>query len=118
MFEVMVEESFASAHRLLNYEGVCENVHGHNWKVQVYVTGSELDEAGILIDYKLLYTSLKDILDTLDHVDINDLEPFKGLSPSSENIARYIYKTLKQTISGTSEVTVWETDKRCASYWE
>ena len=117
MFEVMVEDFFASAHRLLNYEGLCENIHGHNWKVQVFVRGEDLDEAGILIDYKILCKELTTILHLLDHQDINNLKPFKGLSPSSENIAKYIYDQLSLKIKGVSKVCVWETDKTCASYW-
>lgn len=118
MFEVMIEDNFAAAHRLLNYQGVCENQHGHNWKVQVYVRGNELDEAGILIDFKVLSSALQNILDHLDHTDLNALDVFKGKSPSSELIAKYIYDELKKTIASVGKVSVWETDKSQASYWD
>lgn len=118
MFEVMIEDSFAAAHRLLNYEGVCENQHGHNWKVQVFVEGEKLDKAGILVDFKLLNGALKEILAKLDHTDLNDLSEFKEISPSSEFIASFIYKNLKPEIACLSKVTVWETDKASATYWE
>ena len=118
MFEVMIEDNFAAAHRLLNYQGVCENQHGHNWKVQVYVQGNELDQAGILIDFKVLSSALQDILGCLDHTDLNLLKVFKGESPSSELIAKYIYDELKKTIDSVVKVSIWETDKSKASYWD
>lgn len=118
MFEVMIEDSFAAAHRLLNYQGVCENQHGHNWKVQVYVHGETLDQAGILVDFKVLSAALQDILDHLDHTDLNALEVFQGKSPSSERLAKYIYHELKKTIESVVKVSIWETDKSKASYWD
>ncbi|MGD9580320.1 MAG: 6-carboxytetrahydropterin synthase QueD [Vampirovibrionia bacterium] len=118
MFEVMIEDNFAAAHRLLNYQGVCENQHGHNWKVQVYVQGDQLDNAGILIDFKVISNALQLVLNELDHTDLNSLEAFNGLSPSSELIAKYIYAELTKTISGVVKVSIWETDKSKASYWE
>jgi 6-pyruvoyltetrahydropterin/6-carboxytetrahydropterin synthase len=118
MFEVMIEDSFAAAHRLLNYEGICEKQHGHNWKVQVFAVGEHLDESGILVDFKVLNAALKEILNILDHTDLNNIEEFVGLSPSSELIARYIYKQLKPQIKEISKVTVWETERSRATYCE
>ena len=118
MFEVMIEDSFAAAHRLLNYDGLCENQHGHNWKVQVQVEGDMLDDSGILVDFKILSNALNEVLNRLDHTDLNSIEAFKDLSPSSELIAKFIYKELKQTIKDLKKVSVWETEKSRASYWE
>lgn len=118
MFEVMVEGSFAAAHRLLNYDGICENQHGHNWKVRVFIRGENLDNAGILIDFKFLSSALNNVIDKLDHTDLNNIKEFRDMSPSSELIAKYIYKQLKDTVHNLYKVSVWETDKASATYWE
>jgi 6-pyruvoyltetrahydropterin/6-carboxytetrahydropterin synthase len=117
MFEVMIEDSFAAAHRLLNYDGICENQHGHNWRVQVFAKGLNLDNAGILVDFKVLHGALRKVLKDFDHTDLNTLDAFKSLSPSSELIARHIYEQLKPEITNISKVTVWETEKSSATYY-
>ena len=118
MFEVMIEESFSAAHRLLDYDGDEEQIHGHTWKVRIYVSGQYVDTSGILIDFKVLTSELKDILDKLDHKNLNTVEPFKTISPSSELIAQYVYKQLKPKYNKISRVTVCESEKARASYWE
>ena len=118
MFELKAQMYFAAAHHLLNYEGECENQHGHNWLVEAHVTGSELDKSNILIDYKVLKRELKSVLDLLDHKDLNELPYFEGESPSSEMISMFIYKKLKEKINILSKVSVWETNNSCASYFE
>lgn len=118
MYELKVQMYFSAAHHLLNYEGDCENQHGHNWLVEAYVTGDKLDQSNILIDYKVLKRELKSALDYLDHQDINDLPEFKGISPSSEIIAKFIYEKLKKKIEILNKVSVWETPTSCASYFE
>lgn len=118
MFELKVQMYFSAAHHLLNYEGDCENQHGHNWLVEAYVQGDKLNESNILIDYKVLKKELKSILDYLDHEDINKLPEFKDISPSSEVIAKFIYDKMKENIAQTSKVSVWETPTSCATYSE
>ena len=118
MFEVRVETSFSSAHHLLNYKGKCENLHGHNWKVEVYARGCELDKSNILIDFKVLKKCVNEIIDYLDHKDLNELPEFIGESPSSEFIAKYIFNKVKEQIKEVSRVNVWETATSRASYWE
>ena len=118
MFEIKAQMHFSAAHHLLNYEGECENQHGHNWLVEAYVQGENLDKSNILIDYKVLKKELKKVLDILDHKDINELPDFKGISPSSETLARYIYSKLKIVIPQVSKISVWETPTSCASYFE
>jgi len=118
MFELKAQMYFSSAHHLLNYEGDCENQHGHNWLVEAFVSGDTLDKSNILIDYKVLKKELKSVLDYLDHTDINELPEFKGVSPSSEIIAKFIYEELKKKIKITSKISVWETPTSCASYFE
>jgi len=118
MFELKAQMYFAAAHHLLNYEGECENQHGHNWLVEAYVKGNELDKSNILVDYKVLKRELKSVLDLLDHKDLNELEYFKEISPSSEIIAKFIYKKLKEKINILTKISVWETSTSCASYFE
>ncbi len=118
MHELKVESTFSAAHHLLNYNGECENQHGHNWKVEAYFRGSTLDKSNLLIDFKVLKKELNSILDILDHKDINTLKEFDGVSPSSEIISKFIYKKLKEKIPQTFKVSVWETEKACASYFE
>lgn len=118
MYEIKTQAFFSAAHHLLNYEGECENQHGHNWMVEAYVRGNLLDKSNILIDYKVLKRELKAVLDLLDHKDINELEDFQGESPSSEMIASFIYKKLKEKIVQLNKISVWETQTSCASYFE
>ena len=118
MFELKAQMYFAAAHHLLNYNGECENQHGHNWLVEVFVTGNQLGKSNILIDYKVLKKELKSVLDLLDHKDINELPYFAGESPSSEMISKFIYEKMKEKIDIVSKVSVWETSTSCASYYE
>ena len=118
MYEIKTQLYFSAAHHLLNYDGECENQHGHNWLVEVFAKGAELDKSSILIDYKVLKKALKSVMDVLDHKDINRLDEFKNISPSSEVLAKYIYTKMKNIIPKTSKVSVWETPMSCASYYE
>jgi len=125
MFEVTVEDSFAAGHYLRNYKGKCENPHGHNYKVRVTLQGRELDHAGLLLDFKDLKTVMKPTIDRLDHQMMNDIEPFKTLNPSAENLAKYFFdetnSRLKTATSGrvsVKVVTIWETDTTTATYFE
>ena len=95
MFEVTVEAGFSSGHYLRNYRGKCENPHGHNYKVFITLVGEELDEAGLLLDFKLLKQVMRPVVEYLDHQMINELEPFTTINPSAENLARYFYDKAK-----------------------
>jgi len=122
MFEVSIEHTFAAGHALRHYKGKCENVHGHNYKVQVKVRGEKLDHAGLLTDFVDLKRLLRAISEPLDHVFLNDIEPFTTLNPSAENIALYICEKLQQGLSQVNpievaEVKVWETDIQSATYF-
>jgi 6-pyruvoyltetrahydropterin/6-carboxytetrahydropterin synthase len=125
MFEVTVEDSFAAGHYLRNYRGKCENPHGHNYRVRVTLVGSELDRAGLLLDFKDLRELIRSVIDRLDHQMINDLEPFTRMNPSAENLAKYFYDEtsgrLRQVTNGrvgVKHVTVFETDSTTAKYSE
>ena len=121
MFEVTVEETFAAGHALRNYRGKCENVHGHNYRVQVTLEGAQLDEAGLLVDFVELKKVLHGILDRLDHRFLNEVAPFDRINPSAENMAKYIFDELTKGLEeGTpacvATVRLWETDTCSATY--
>jgi len=120
VYRLKILTHFAAAHNLINYQGDCENLHGHNWKVEVVVATENLDKAGLGLDFKILKRKTNAILDTLDHKYLNDLEPFKEKSPSSENIARYLFEELCKVFTDdeviVDSVNVWESDNACASY--
>ena len=122
MFRLMIRTSFAAAHCLIHYQGDCENLHGHNWKVEVAATARELDKAGLGIDFKILKAETNSFLKSLDHKYLNELPPFLELSPSSENIARYLYFELSRIFNDKNikveMVTVWESDYAGASFFE
>jgi 6-pyruvoyltetrahydropterin/6-carboxytetrahydropterin synthase len=122
MYEITSEVSFSAAHRLKNYRGPCENLHGHNWLVRASVRTNELDASGIGIDFKILKKHLKEITNEFDHCDLNAILDKKDLNPSSENIARYIYYKLRDALNGwngtVSKIEVFETPGNCAAYYE
>lgn len=122
MFEISIQKSFASAHRLRNYDGQCEAVHGHNWKVEVFVRTGDLNAIGLAIDFKDLKDITRSVLSELDHKYLNEIPPFDEINPSSENIARYLYHRLKAEIKApgvsVSKISVWESDNAVASYFE
>ncbi len=125
MFEVTVEAGFSSGHYLRNYRGKCENPHGHNYKVFVTLQGAELDEAGLLLDFKILKQVLRPTVEYLDHQMINDLKPFDEVNPSAENLAKYFFDNtatqLDELTNGRVKVkdcTLYETDTSFARYYE
>jgi len=122
MFEIAVEEMFAAGHALRGYQGKCENVHGHNYKVRVVVTGEKLDQVGLVYDFVELKKRIGEVVSSLDHRFLNDLPPFTELNPSAENIARYFYDELNGRLAASTngaqlrEVTIFETETTAATY--
>ena len=120
MYHVSIQTQFSAAHLLRNYKGKCENLHGHNWKVEVTVSTETLDEAGMAIDFTLLKQKTNDIIKQLDHQYLNEIPYFKNTNPSSENIASYIFNLLKIKLGDTTvkltKVAVWESENSMASY--
>lgn len=105
MFEVDITRDFSAAHCLRGYQGNCSRLHGHNWTVQAVVRASELDCIGIAVDFKKLKATLDNVLDEFDHNNLSELEYFKGLNPTSENIAKIIFVKLAEEINdGNVEV--------------
>jgi 6-pyruvoyltetrahydropterin/6-carboxytetrahydropterin synthase len=117
MFELMVEDSFDAAHALRGYDGPCENLHGHTWKVQAHIKGNKLNRLGLLEDFKVIKKELRSILDEFDHKLLNDLKPFLIKNPSSENIAEIIFKQLKKKLKTVFKITVWESATTYASFY-
>jgi 6-pyruvoyltetrahydropterin/6-carboxytetrahydropterin synthase len=122
MFEVKIVTQFAAAHRLENFYGKCESLHGHNWKVEVFLAGQSLDSAGLLMDFGVVKARTKEVLEEIDHKYLNELEAFKDRNPSSENLARYLYERLGAVFNDDGvkvhRVNVWESDTSCASYYQ
>jgi 6-pyruvoyltetrahydropterin/6-carboxytetrahydropterin synthase len=122
MFEVSVEQVFAAGHALRNYKGKCENIHGHNWRVQVVIEGERLDGTGLLVDFIDVKDLMGSVIARLDHQFLNEVAPFDVKNPSAENIAEYFYEQMSAGLAETPvpvrirEVKIWETDIQSASY--
>lgn len=122
MYELEITKQFSGAHSLTGYQGDCCKLHGHNWQVTVYLLASELDEIGIALDFKILKKELNEVIDRYDHAYLNDLSEFKECNPTSENIARIIYKELSKRLNDdrikVSRISVEESPGSRASYFE
>ncbi len=122
MYEATVSSSFSGAHFLKGYQGKCEAIHGHNWKVVATVEAKQLDKTGLSLDFKKLKEYLSLILKELDHTYLNELTYFNQNNPSAENIAQFIYKKLAKLVDnkvcGLKKISVWETETSCATYYE
>jgi 6-pyruvoyltetrahydropterin/6-carboxytetrahydropterin synthase len=122
MYEVKIVTQFAAAHRLENFHGKCEALHGHNWKVEVLLVGNTLDGTGLLMDFGVTKARTKEVLEELDHKYLNELAAFQDCNPSSENLACYLYERLGAVFNGDGvkihRVNVWESDTSCASYYQ
>lgn len=122
MYEVCVEQTFAAAHALRNYKGACENLHGHNFRVQVTIEGDRLDAAGMLVDFIDVKNLMRQVMAKLDHRNLNEVPPFDAeKNPSAENIAEYFYREMSAGMKAAvpvkiREVRVWETDIQSAAY--
>jgi 6-pyruvoyltetrahydropterin/6-carboxytetrahydropterin synthase len=122
VFEVKIISSFAAAHNLRNFRGKCENLHGHNWKVEVVLRGTHLEENGILVDFGEIKKATREILEELDHKYLNELPYFMRDNPSSENIARFLFDGLSKKLNTADcrvyKVSAWESADACATYME
>ncbi|MCM8813517.1 MAG: 6-carboxytetrahydropterin synthase QueD [Candidatus Omnitrophica bacterium] len=122
MFEISVVRDFSAAHNLRHYQGKCEKLHGHNWQVEAVFAAPDLGSSEMVLDFKDAGKLLEEILEQFDHQYINETEYFSRVNPTSENIARYIYRNLAEKIKAQNcrvcRVSVWETQKNRATYYE
>jgi len=121
-YTMKIVTDFAAAHYLRDYEGVCNRLHGHNWKVEVHVSATALDRVGMGMDFKEIKDATRQLLGGLDHYNLNDIAPFDTINPTAENIAAFFYQKLSETLNSdvvqVSGVTIWETDRACVTYTE
>jgi 6-pyruvoyltetrahydropterin/6-carboxytetrahydropterin synthase len=120
MYELKVITQFAAAHQLRIFGGKCEKLHGHNWRIEVSLAGDKLDDGGLLIDFREVKEATDGILEELDHSFLNELPQFEDQSPSSENIAAYVFEKLSSKLNNkrlrVTKVTAWESDSAGVSY--
>jgi len=121
MFELIVESDFAAAHFLREYQGRCESLHGHNWRIEVRLCSERLDHLGMVMDFCDVKGAMHGILEQIDHGCLNDVPPFDKINPTTEHIAQHLYRELSRQLPEhvrVSRVTAWETDHCGASYFE
>ncbi|MCK4994800.1 MAG: 6-carboxytetrahydropterin synthase QueD [Candidatus Omnitrophica bacterium] len=122
MFEISVVMEFSAAHNLRDYKGKCEKLHGHNWQVEVFLSSVDLDKGAMVMDFTRVKKKLKQILKYFDHSYINETEYFSKHNPTSENIAKFIFenmaKQMKRYKCKVTRVSVWETPRSKATYYE
>jgi len=120
MFEITIRKTFAAAHQLRDIGGKCEDLHGHNFTVEVSAGGEQLNDEGLLLDFRMLKKWTNELLEELDHKYLNELPFFKGLNPSSEIIARFMFERLSEKTNAANtpitRVTVWESEDARVSY--
>ncbi len=119
MYQLHIETEFSAAHNLRGYQGKCEKLHGHNYIVEVEVSGNKLDETGMLVDFKVIKNLCIEITERLDHGYLNDIEPFDRINPTTENIARHLCETIQDELPvglRATSVTCWESGKCAARY--
>ena len=118
-YSITVESYFSAAHRLKKYKGKCENLHGHNWRVEVVISSDVLNSTGMVFDFKEARRLLDKILGSLDHKELNKNEFFKKKNPTSELIAEFVFNSYKKKLKAPlklESVSVWETPTSSARY--
>lgn len=118
-WELKVIKSFAAAHYLREYQGSCERMHGHNYRVETVVVSEKLNKTGFVMDFKDIKKILKPVLDKLDHQCLNDVTPFDNINPTAENIGAYISSEIAEKLPEgvkVKEITIWETDGCAATF--
>jgi 6-pyruvoyltetrahydropterin/6-carboxytetrahydropterin synthase len=120
MYEVTIIKSFSAAHLLAQIGGKCEELHGHNFRVEVTLAAPDLNKSGLLIDFRVVKKWLNEILDQMDHKHLNELPCFAGINPSAENIAKYIYNQMKPKAKESQvlivRIKVWESENAAVAY--
>jgi len=118
MYRLRIESDFDAAHKLVGYEGKCAELHGHTWKVEVFVVGQKLNDIGVLVDFNMLEERLNKIIERLDHKFLNDIKEIGN--PTCENLSKYIFENLKDLPKNVKleKVRVWESGKSWCEYYE
>ena len=118
MYEIKVSTDFSAAHNLEEYSGKCEHLHGHNWIVEAAFAYKALGKDGMAVDFKIAKRQLREVVEKLDHSHLNELKVLGGINPTSENIAKFIYCSLRKKNKNINSVAVWENADSCAVYSE
>ncbi|NDD91551.1 6-carboxytetrahydropterin synthase [bacterium] len=122
MFELRVQVEFCAAHHLEGYPGDCARPHGHNWMLEVFARSTKLDSIGMAVDFRKLKGAAKELVAVWDHRDLNQLEDFRTINPSAEQIAKLSYERLSAILNDgqtwIEKVTIWENSRCSASYFE
>ena len=120
MYELTISGSFASAHFLKGYNGPCEQLHGHTWKVEITIVADALNDIGVVVDFKVLKGWMNSLLEQLDHACLNDLPAFQEQNPTTENLARFLYHTFAERCQPhrVKQVRIWESDSSAVTYYE
>ncbi len=121
MYQLAIDLMISASHRLRDYQGPCQHIHGHNWKIQVVVQSEQLNAIGMVIDFKELSDLAWQVVGKFDHQMLNDLAPFDALNPTAENMARYFYQEIaKRLPKGVKmhAIRLWETPKYLVEYTE
>ena len=122
MYEIEITRHFSAAHSLRDYAGDCARLHGHNYQVAVTLRATGLDEQGMAFDYKLLKAAVDELLQNYDHRCLNELEEFRELNPTSENLARLFYRSLARSINcdrvRVARVRIFESESSSCTYFE
>ena len=120
MYQITIETHFSSAHRLRDYNGECERLHGHNWKVEISVASDVLNDFGMVMDFKDIKSNVKPLIGKLDHQYLNDIPPFTEINPTTENISKYLFDEFSKLINTdqikVTKVEIWESTTSSASY--
>ena len=121
-YSIKIITDFSAAHLIRDYDGVCNRLHGHNWKIEVIVKASVLDDIGMGMDFKDVKAAANELIDKLDHRNLNEIPPFDTVNPTAENLAAYFYQELSREINTqrvkVDAITIWETERCCVTYSE
>lgn len=122
VYEEYVKTHFSAAHYLKGYPGDCARLHGHNWIIEVFVRCTELNDIGIGVDFRDIKTAVKEVVSEIDHFNLNELPAFSEVNPTSENIAKYLYREIGKKFNSdavrVSKIKVSETPGAGSFYWE
>ena len=121
MYHLSIQTSISAAHYLRNYQGDCERLHGHNWKIEVVVASEQLGPADMVIDFKDLNELTWGVVGKFDHQVFNEVPPFDKLNPTAENLSRYFYQQINKLLPRgvkVAKIKLWETEKYCIEYSE